>query len=346
MRAVIFEAHGGPEVLKVSDRPKPRPREDEILVEVRACALNHLDVWTRAGIRGIDVPLPHILGNDISGVVSEVGELGANVAVGDRVLLSPGVSCGHCAQCIGGDDNLCAKYDILGYRRDGGYAEFVVAPSRNAHPIPLGLSFAQAASIPLTFLTAWHMLVTRARVKPGEDVVVLAAGSGVGSAAIQIAKLFGARVIATASTDEKLDAARDLGADDGVNYVAEPRFDKVVKRLTGGKGAEVVVEHVGASTWSTSLACLASNGRVVTCGATTGYDARVDLRHLFYRQLSLFGSFMGRHDELVALLPFFEDARLRPVVDRVLPLEHAADAHRLMGDRAQFGKLVLEVSPE
>ncbi len=346
MRAVIFKQHGGPEVLEVADRPKPVPRADEVLIEVRACALNHLDIWTRRGIPGIEIPLPHILGNDIAGVVAEVGSLVTSVSVGDRVLLSPGVSCGQCAQCIGGDDNLCPKYDMLGYRRDGGYAEFVTAPGRNAHPVPKGLSFAQAASIPLTFVTAWHMLVTRARLKPGEDVVVLAAGSGVGSAAIQIAKLFGARVIATASTEEKLEAARALGADDAINYETEARFDKIVKRLTSGKGAEVVVEHVGTATWSTSMNCLASNGRIVTCGATTGYDARIDLRHVFYRQLSVFGSFMGRHDELIGLLKFFEDGRLRPVVDRVLPLDHAAEAHKLMGDRAQFGKLVLEVSAE
>jgi NADPH:quinone reductase-like Zn-dependent oxidoreductase len=317
-----------------------------VLVEVRAVALNHLDVWTRQGIPGIEVPLPHILGNDIAGVVSEVGDLVSSVEPGDRVLLAPGVSCNNCAQCLAGDDNLCPQYDILGYRRPGGYAEYVAAPARNAHPIPPGLSFAQAASIPLTFLTAWHMLVARARVKPGEDVVVLAAGSGVGSAAIQVAKLFGARVIATASTEEKLAAARELGADDTIDYTAEPRFDRVVKRLTEGKGADVVVEHVGTATWGASMASLARNGRVVTCGATTGYDARVDLRHLFYRHLAIYGSFMGRHDELVELLPFFGDGRLRPVVDRVLPLERAAEAHRLMSDRAQFGKLVLEVSGE
>jgi NADPH:quinone reductase-like Zn-dependent oxidoreductase len=346
MRAVVFEQHGGPEVLHLAERPTPVPRADEVLVEVRACALNHLDVWTRRGIPGIDVPLPHILGNDIAGVVAAVGDLVTSVAVGDRVLLAPGVCCGACAQCLGGDDNMCPKYDILGYRRDGGYAEYLTAPARNAHPIPGGLSYAQAASVPLTFLTAWHMLVARARVKPGEDVLVLAAGSGVGSAAIQVAKLFGARVIATASTEAKREAARDLGADDVVDYATEARFDKVVKRLTGGKGVEVVVEHVGAATWSSSMSSLATNGRIVTCGATTGFEARIDLRHLFYRHLAVFGSFMGRHDELVALLPFFEDGRLRPVVDRVLPLAHAADAHRLIEDRAQFGKVVLEVTAE
>ena len=304
MRAVVFHEHGGPEVLVVEDRPVPRPRAHEVRVEVRACALNHLDVWARRGIPGVTFQKPHILGNDIAGVVAEVGDLVRTEAVGDRVLLAPGVSCGACAQCLAGDDNLCASYDILGHGPNGGYAEFVVAPARNAHPIPLGLSFEQAA-------------------------------------AIQVAKLWGARVIATASTDEKLARARELGADDTINYTADAAFHKVVKRLTNGKGAEVVVEHVGAATWTASMASLARNGRLVTCGATTGYEASVDLRHLFYKHLAVLGSFMGRHAELVELLPFFEDGRLKPVVDRVLPLEHAAEAHRLMGDRAQFGKLVL-----
>lgn len=341
MRAVVFHEHGGPDVLRLEERPRPKPRADEVLIEVKACALNHLDVWVRKGIPGMSFELPHILGNDIAGVVAETGELVENVEAGDRVLLAPGVSCGHCAQCLAGDDNLCPEYNILGHGPHGGYAEYVVAPARNAHPIPLGLSFEQAAAIPLTFLTAWHMLVGRARIKAGETALVLAAGSGVGSAAIQVAKLHGARVIATASTEEKLRKARELGADDTVNYVESADFHKVVKRLTSGRGAEVVVEHVGAATWEKSMASLARNGRLVTCGATTGYDVRVDVRHLFYKHLALLGSFMGRHDELVELLQFFETGRLKPVVDRVLPLERAAEAHRLMEDREQFGKLVL-----
>lgn len=341
MRAAVIREHGGPDVLRMEDVPEPRIRPDQILVDVRACALNHLDTWVRRGIPGMTFAMPHVLGNDIAGVVREVGPLVRNVAPGDAVLLAPGVSCGACPQCLSGDDNLCASYDILGYGIDGGYAEHVAAPARNAHPIPAGLDFEQAASIPLTFLTAWHMLVGRARVKAGEDVLVLAAGSGVGVAAIQIAKLIGARVIATASTDEKLERARGLGADETVNYEAHADFHKAVRRLTDGKGVEVVVEHVGAATWERSVASLARNGRLVTCGATTGYAAAIDLRHLFYKHLTLNGSFMGRHAEFVELLPFFEDGRLRPVVDRALPLDEAAEAHRLMGDRAQFGKLVL-----
>lgn len=341
MKAAVMREHGGPEVLKIETVPDPVLRADEVLVEVRACALNHLDTWVRRGLPGMTFAMPHILGNDIAGVVREAGELVSNVKPGDEVLLAPGVSCGACPQCLGGDDNLCASYDMLGYGLPGGYAELVAAPARNAHAIPAGLTFEQAATVPLTFLTAWHMLVGRAKVKAGEDVLVLAAGSGVGVAAIQIAKLLGARVIATASTEVKLERAKALGADETINYESSPDFHKAVKMLTAGKGVEVVVEHVGAATWTRSVASLARNGRLVTCGATTGYEATIDIRHLFYKHLSLLGSFMGRHSELVELLPFFADGRLKPVVDRVLPLEEAAEAHQLMGDRAQFGKIVL-----
>lgn len=341
MKAAVMREHGGPEVLKIENVPDPVLRADEVLVEVRACALNHLDTWVRRGLPGMTFVMPHILGNDIAGVVREAGELVSHVKPGDEVLLAPGVSCGACPQCLGGDDNLCASYDMLGYGLPGGYAELVAAPARNAHAIPAGLTFEQAATVPLTFLTAWHMLVGRAKVKAGEDVLVLAAGSGVGVAAIQIAKLLGARVIATASTDVKLERAKALGADETINYESSPDFHKAVKMLTAGKGVEVVVEHVGAATWTRSVASLARNGRLVTCGATTGYEATIDIRHLFYKHLSLLGSFMGRHSELVELLPFFADGRLKPVVDRVLPLESASEAHQLMGDRAQFGKLVL-----
>jgi NADPH:quinone reductase-like Zn-dependent oxidoreductase len=218
MKAVIFRRHGGAEVLEYQDVAEPRLRANEVLVEVRACALNHLDVWVRKGLPGIEIPLPHILGNDIAGVVREVGEVVDWVRAGDEVLLQPGVSCGHCAECLRGQDNLCANYDILGYRRDGGYAQFVTAPAVNVIPKPQNLSWEEAASLPLVTVTAWHMLVTRAAVQPGEDVLIHAAGSGVGSIGIQIAKLRGARVIATAGSEEKLAKARALGADETVDY--------------------------------------------------------------------------------------------------------------------------------
>jgi len=340
MKATIFRQHGGAEVLEYAEVDEPRIRANEVLVEVRACALNHLDVWARKGLPGIEIPLPHILGNDIAGVVREAGEVVDWVRPGDEVLLQPGVSCGHCAECLRGLDNLCAAYDMLGYRRDGGYAELVAAPAVNVIPKPANLSWEEAAALPLVTVTAWHMLVTRARVEPGEDVLIHAAGSGVGSVGIQIAKLRGARVIATAGSDEKLEKARALGADDVVNYTRAD-WPKEVRRLTNKKGVEVVFEHTGAETWPGSIAALARDGRLVTCGATSGYDARTDLRQVFYRHLSLLGSFMGSKAELLDAMKFVERGQIRAVVDRTLPLAEARRAHELMEDRAQFGKLVL-----
>ena len=341
MKAVIFEEHGGPEVLKYVERPEPKPRANEVLVEVRACALNHLDVWVRKGLPGIEIPLPHILGNDVAGVVREAGEVVDWVRPGDEVMLQPGVSCGHCYDCLRGADNMCPQYDMLGYRRDGGYAELVVAPAVNVIPKPKSLTWEEAAALPLVTVTAWHMLVTRARVQPGEDVLIHAAGSGVGSVGIQVAKLRGARVIATAGSDAKLERARALGADEVINYT-NPEWPKEVRRLTSRKGVEVVFEHTGAETWPGSILSLARDGRLVTCGATSGFDARTDLRQVFYRHLSLLGSFMGSKAELLEAMRFVERGQLRGVVDRALPLYEADRAHELMQDRAQFGKLVLK----
>jgi len=342
MKAIVFNQHGGPEVLEYLDAPEPHTKPNEVLVEVRACALNHLDVWARRGLPGIRISLPHILGNDIAGVIREVGDLVDWVKTGDEVMLHPGVSCGHCAACLAGRDNMCPDYDILGYRRDGGYAEFVTAPAVNVIKKPENLSWEKAAAIPLVTLTAWHMLVTRANVQPGEDVLVQAAGSGVGSMGVQIAKLRGARVIATASSDEKLAKAKELGADEVINYTRDD-WPKEVRSLTDRQGVDVVFEHTGAATWPGSISALKNGGRLVTCGATSGFDARTDLRQVFYRQLSLLGSFMGSKAELLQAMKFVESGAISPVVDRSVPLAEARRAHELMEDRAQFGKLVLVV---
>jgi NADPH:quinone reductase-like Zn-dependent oxidoreductase len=341
MKAVSFDQHGGPEVLRFRESPDPRPRADEALIEVKACALNHLDIWIRRGLPGIKVKLPHIGGCDIAGVVRETGELVDWITPGARVLINPGTSCGHCQSCLEGADNLCPRYDIIGgYRRDGGLAELVAVPGANLIPMPENLDFNQAAALPLVFLTAWHMLVARAQLKPGEDVLVHAAGSGVGSAAIQIARLIGARVIATASSEAKLQKARELGAHETINY-REQDFAEQVKRLTDRKGVEVVFEHTGEETWEGSILSLAREGRLVTCGATTGYQGRTDLRHVFFRQLTIYGSTMGSKAELLHLMKFFRTGELRPVIDRILPLEAAIEAQRAMEERAQFGKIVL-----
>jgi NADPH:quinone reductase-like Zn-dependent oxidoreductase len=342
MKAIVFNEHGGPDVLKYTDAPTPAIVANEVLVLVRACALNHLDLWVRRGLPGIRFQFPHIPGSDIAGEVAEVGHLVSDVKVGDRVVLAPGLSCGHCQACAAGADNCCRKYTLFGYLADGGCAEFVKSPAANIIPIAPSMKFEEAAAIPVVFLTAWHMLITRAQLQPGEDVLVLAAGSGVGSVAIQIAKLTGARVIATASTDAKLAKARELGADEVINHSKNDILEEV-KRLTGKRGVDVVVEHVGEATWEKSVLCLAQNGRLVTCGATTGYNGQFDLRYLYSRNLSLLGSYMGSRSELYCVLKLVADGKLHPVIDRVMPLAECAKAHALLENREQFGKIVLAV---
>jgi NADPH:quinone reductase-like Zn-dependent oxidoreductase len=341
MKAVIVSQYGGPEVLRAAEMQEPAIGDRDVLVRVRACALNHLDLWVRGGLPGRNVPLPHIPGSDISGEVANIGSAVTNVKVGERVLLAPGVSCGQCEQCIAGRDNFCAEYVLFGRQIPGGYAEFVRSPSANAIPIPGSLSFEEAAAVPLVFLTAWHMLFGRAGLRPAEDVLVIAAGSGVGSAAIQIAKVAGSRVIATAGSEPKLAKAKELGADDTLLHTGE--FAREVKRLTGGRGVDVVFEHVGATTWDQSVFSMKTGGRLVTCGATTGFDCRININYLFGRQLSILGSFMGQKSELFAALELFKRGLLKPVIDTVMPLDRAADAHRRLENREQFGKIVLTV---
>jgi NADPH:quinone reductase-like Zn-dependent oxidoreductase len=342
MKAIVFERHGGPEVLKFTEAPDPVIRAGEVLVRVKACALNHLDLWVRQGIPGVAFPLPHIPGSDISGEIAQIGADVTTVRVGQKVVLAPGVSCGKCNACISGQDNRCRQFTNLGYMIDGGCAEFVRAPEVNCIPYPENLTFEEAASIPLVFQTAWHMLIARAELQPGEDILVLGAGSGVGSAAIQIAKFFGARVIATAGSDEKLQKAKELGADLLINHKTQ-KIREEVRRITNKRGVDVVFEHVGTATWDESIASLAPSGRLVTCGATTGYDAKIDLRFLFSRQLSLLGSYMGTKPELLTVMKLVADGRLKPVVDRVFPLAEAAAAHAYLESSAQFGKVVLKV---
>jgi NADPH:quinone reductase-like Zn-dependent oxidoreductase len=311
-------------------------------VRVRACALNHLDLWVRGGLPDVPIPLPHIPGSDVAGEIAKIGSEVTTVRIGQKVVLAPGVSCGKCAACISGQDNRCRQFTNLGYMIDGGCAEFVRVPEVNCLPYPENLSFEQAAAIPLVFQTAWHMLVARAELQPGEDLLVLGAGSGVGSAAIQIGKFFGARVIATAGSDEKLAKARELGADYVINHKSQ-KIREEVRRITSKLGVDVVFEHVGAATWDDSLASLALAGRLVTCGNTTGYDAKIDLRFLFSRQLSLLGSYMGVKSELYTIMKLVAAGRLKPVVDRAFPLAEAAAAHAYLEAGQQFGKVVLTV---
>jgi NADPH:quinone reductase-like Zn-dependent oxidoreductase len=340
MKAARIHEHGGPEVLRIEDIPEPKLRADQVLVRVRACALNHLDLFVRAGIPGMKFKMPHILGSDIAGEIVEVGELCERVKPGWRVMLSPGTSCRQCEACLTGNDNLCRRYTMFGYAIDGGDTELLAAPEYAAIQIPDDMSFEEAAAVPLVFLTAWHMLMGRARLQPGEDVLVLAASSGVGSAAIQIAKMFQCRVIATAGGEAKLAKARELGADHVIDHYAQD-ISAEVKKITGKRGVDVVIEHVGVATWQKSLESLAPAGRLVTCGATTGYDARVDLRFLFSKQWSLLGSFMGTIGELHQVLKFVFRKQLKPVIDRVYPLEQIAEAHRYLENKEQFGKVIV-----
>jgi NADPH:quinone reductase-like Zn-dependent oxidoreductase len=340
MRAVPITQHGGPEVLQLLDVPEPTPASGQALVRVRACALNHLDLWQRRGLEHVKLPLPHIPGSDIAGEVVDPGDSG--VAAGARVIVHPGLNCGRCPACLAGDDSLCATYGIVGYQSEGGYAELAAVPARNLIPLPAQVSFTDGAAFPLTFLTAWHMLVSRAHVRRGETVLVMAAGSGVGQAAIQVARLQGARVIATARQKEKLDAARALGADEVVD-TTQPDWSAEVRRHTNKRGADVVIEHVGAAVWDQAIKSLARGGRLVTCGATTGPHGEIDLRVLFAKQQSLLGSYMGTRADLGAAVEGLASGQLKPAVDSVLPLARAADAHRRLEAREQFGKIVLEI---
>ena len=312
-----------------------------VLVRVRACALNHLDLFQRNGLEHVKIPLPHISGADVAGeIVVGVPERGVNP--GDRVMLQPGLSCGECERCLAGEDNYCAQYDVLGYQSDGGYAELVTVPAGNVIPLPAHIPFETAAAFPLVFLTAWHMLVSRAKLVAGETVLVIAAGSGVGHAAIQIAKAHGARVIATAGGERKLALAREIGADEVIDHYK----DDVVRRVRAfseGRGANVVVEHVGAATWDRSIRSLGRGGRLVTCGATTGHQASLDLRHLFARQLSLLGSYMGGNPDLLRATDLFFKGIVKPVVDTTFPLSETAQAQRRLDCSDQFGKIVLVV---
>lgn len=340
MKAARIHQHGGPEVLLYEDAPEPKIKANQALVRVRACALNHLDLFIRAGWPSLHLAMPHIPGADIAGEVVETGELCERVHTGQRVLLSPGLSCRQCPQCVSGGDNECTRYTVFGLGVDGGYAEYVAAPEYAVIPIPNDLAFEEAAAAPLVFLTAWHMLFERARLQPGEDVLVLGASSGVGSAAIQLAKLFHCRVIATAGGERKLELARRLGADHVIDHYQQD-IAAEVKKLTDRRGVDVVFEHVGAATWQKSMQSLAPSGRVVTCGATTGHDVNIDLRFLFNRQQALLGSFMGTLGDLYKVLQFVFRKQVKPVIDRVYPLAEIRAAHERMEKQEQLGKIIV-----
>jgi NADPH:quinone reductase-like Zn-dependent oxidoreductase len=339
VKAAIIREFGGPQVLRYEEVPDPKLRKDQVLVRVRACALNHLDLWVRKGLPG--VKLPHILGSDIAGEIADIGEYITGFTVGQRVLLAPMHFCGRCEHCVAGRQNMCREFTVLGNGVDGGNCDLIAVPAVNVIPIPDHLGFEAAASVPLVFLTAFHMLTGRAAVRPGHTVLVLGANSGVGIAAIQIAKLFGATVIATAGDARKSEKARELGADFVVNHY-EQKIGEEARRITKNAGVDIVIEHVGIATWNESVKALKPNGTLVTCGATTGYQAGIDLRFLFSKQLNILGSYMGTMGELREVLKHIFSGKLKPVVDQTFPLSEIREAHEYLEKSQMFGKVVLK----
>jgi NADPH:quinone reductase-like Zn-dependent oxidoreductase len=340
--AMVMRSTGGPEVLERATIELADPGPRQVRVRVRAVAVNHIDVWARRGLPHFRYDFPHRLGADIAGEIEALGPGVTTCKVGDKILVNPGLSCGACEKCLAGQDVFCRQYKILGENTQGGYSRHVVIPDANVLPLPKDLSFTLGAALPLCFLTAWQMVVKKGQVRPGQTVLVQAAGSGVSSAAIQIAKMLGARVITTTSTDEKAKRAKELGADEVINYVTQD-FVAETKRLTEKRGADVIIEHVGGDVFAKSILAAAWGGRIVTCGATAGFTPEIDLRHVFFRQVEVLGSTMGSKGDLFGILRLVDEGKLRPVVDRVLPLWDAAEAHRLLEERKAFGKVVLEV---
>ncbi|MEZ0361820.1 MAG: zinc-binding dehydrogenase [Hydrogenobacter sp.] len=343
MRAVILRSFGGVENLEyVEDFPRPEIKEDEVLVRVKAVALNHLDIWVRMGALAVKPDLPHILGSDVSGVVEKVGSLVRNVREGDEVVLSPGLSCGVCYECLSGRDNLCRYYDILGLKTKGGYAEYVKVHARNVVPKPKNLSFEEASSYPLTFLTVWNALVRKGNIKPYSRVLIWAGSSGVGVAGIQIAKLMGAFVITTAGNAEKAKRCRELGADMVINHYEEDVVSKV--REAFREGVDLVMDHVGEKTFRKSVECLKKGGKLVFFGTTTGSNTQVDIRYVFVREIELCGTYMGVGADLFKISELFERGLLKPVVDKIFDLKEAHHAHEYLEASKHFGKVVLRVT--
>jgi len=341
MKAAIFNEYGGCDKLKYTDFELPKINYNEVLIEVKACALNHLDLWVRQGLRGPALKLPHILGSDIAGIVKKVDKITNNFKIGDEVVISPGISCGNCQFCLQGKDSYCRSYEIIGAMNyHGGYAEYVKIPIQNVLPFNFNLSFEEVASLPLVFLTAWNMLTTKGKIKMGETILIYGAGSGVGSAAIQIAKMHGLNVISTVGNDEKIQKAKDLGADEIINHNTDNLHEKI-KEFTNKQGVDIVFDHIGEKTWENSIKCLKVGGRIVTCGATTGPQGITDIRYIYSKQLSILGSYMASKNELIEVLKFVQLNKLKPVVDTILPLQKASQAHKLMEERKHFGKIVL-----
>ncbi|MGB9691231.1 MAG: zinc-binding dehydrogenase [Candidatus Sumerlaeaceae bacterium] len=341
MKAVVFEQTGGLDKLVVKEMPCPRPGPGEVLVQVKACALNHLDIWARRGAFNVPLPMPHISGCDVCGIVAEVGAGVEGLQVGDRVIIAPGQGCGHCPECLAGRDSYCPDYKIFGFQIQGGYAEFTVTAARHVIAVPRTLSYEQWAALPLVFLTAHHMLFSCGKLKAGQTVLIHACGSGVGMAAIQLAKLAGAFIITTSASDHKLQrACREQGVDGTINYNRDDLIEHV-EHLTNGSGVDLVIDPVGPAVWEKSIAVLRRGGRLVNCAATTGMEAQISVRSLYAKQIALVGSYMGFRSELDTVIRLAAAKKIEPIVDSTFRLERACDAQARMENRENYGKIVL-----
>lgn len=353
MKAILLTDYGGPQKLKFAEIAKPELKPGHVLVKLHAASLNHLDIWVRQGIANKKLAFPHILGSDGAGEIADIwpesndqtismqNKISKPLSIGTKVVLNPGISCGYCQKCLSGQDNLCGQYKIIGEHVKGTYAEYISVPRQNV--IEIGdISFEEAASIPLAAITAWQM-IKKANILPGEKILIMAAGSGVSVYAIQIAKLFGGVVIAAASTDEKLQRAKELGADFAINYTNTDYLSEV-KKITDNQGVEIAIDHTGKNNWEKTIRSLAWGGRLITCGATSGYEANTPLSHVFYRQLSIIGSTMGSKADLFSVFDHIKSGKIKPIVDKIIPIEDIHRAHELMESRQFFGKIVLKIT--
>lgn len=339
MKATVFHEQGDINVLRVEEVAEPTPGLNDVVVKVHACGVNRLDIYSRTGRTKI-APMPHISGSEVAGEIAALGEAVQGLKVGQAVAVAPYLFCGQCEFCRAGEEVLCLKGDIVGLGSQGGFAEYIRVPASSIVPLPAGVDFVAAAAVGLSTITAWHMLTKRAPLIAGQDVLIHAAGSGVGSAAIQIAKMHGARVLTTVGTEEKIEQARKLGADEVINY-NEQDFQQEVRRITNKRGVDVVVEHIGEQTWEKSAACLARKGRLVTCGATTGDIGKTNIWVLFAKEISLLGSYGGTRQDLAEVLNLVARKQLQPVIHGTYTLKQAGEAQQLMEGRKQFGKLIV-----
>jgi NADPH:quinone reductase-like Zn-dependent oxidoreductase len=345
MKAIAITGQGGLEKVQFIEVERPTIGPREVLIETRAAALNHLDLFVRSNLDSLKLTPPHIAGADGAGVVAEVGGEVSQVKVGDRMLINPALNCGVCEFCQAGEQSLCARFGIMGESCPGTFAEYFKVPQDNVHPMPEGFSWEEAAAFPLVFVTAWRMLISKAAIKPGEDILILGIGGGVATAVLQIVKAIGLRAFVTSSSDDKLQQAQKLGADAVINYKTQD-FAREIRHLTNRRGVDVVVDSVGGDSYSNSLASLVKGGRLVTCGATAGPRPQTDLQRIFWNQLSVFGSTMGNRREFAEMLSFVRKRGVKPVIDQVFPLAEGANAFARMEEGKQFGKLVLKVGDD